>query len=220
MTKKDPLDKPSILIGIPNYSNQLPTSLTFELATMMQPSFPFIIEVKTASSSVLTHTFNVLWAHMLNNRSRFTHFLMLHDDIVPEGRWLEHMIYNMAAAKVDVLSAVVPMKDDTAFVSTALDKGTNDCYKLTVQECRDMGPLIEHKDLLINTGLMLVDLRASWIDQVVFTFVNDILLMGDGLWKATCLGEDYKFSRDVKRLGGSLAATTGVTLKHIGTKEY
>ena len=48
-------------------------------------------------------------------------------------------------------------------------------------------------DLLVNTGLLLVDLRAPWVEEICFTVTDRIQKLEDGSYAVHVLGEDYGF---------------------------
>ena len=120
---------------------------------------------------------------MLSTNERMaSHFCLLHDDIVPEPLWLDKMMRIMEEQHADILSVVVPLKNDKGLTSTALDVGVGDedphwrVKRLTLKEIyNDYEPTFTHEKLLVNTGLMLVDLRKPWVENVWFAFEDKII---------------------------------------------
>lgn len=186
---------------------------------------------QVVSYSILTQSFNILWANALNHRKKgITHFAMLHSDIGPEVGWLDKMVALMNEHGADVLSAISPIKSPHGLTSTALDgekMGVVDWYwrprRLTMTEIHQKYPgTFTHENLLLNTGCMLVDIRKPWVEQICFRFENAMLPHPfiEGALLPACVPEDWAFSRDAKKLGAKLFATREVKLYHEGTIRY
>lgn len=185
---------------------------------------------KEGSMSLLAHNFNKLWCDALNLRKKLdiTHFLMLHSDIVPhELTWAEDMLMEMMRVKAPILSAFVPIKDERGLTSTAWD--TEDRFspkRMTMQEAEEYlgNGSYTHPDLLINTGLMLVDFTQEWVNKVGFTINDEIRLAktqdGEDFYFAAVEPEDWNFSRQLKALGVQRYVTKAVKLTHIGSFPY
>ena len=110
----------SVYIGVPTYDGRIHKNL----ATALQKASADRVSKTTSiiTCSVLTRAFNLLYAHALNERRNGTsHFCLLHDDIVPEPFWLDEMLRLMERHDADVLSVVVPIKNEKGLTSTALD---------------------------------------------------------------------------------------------------
>jgi hypothetical protein len=181
------------------------------------------VEVVEMRLSLLTRAFNECWVHALNLRSEgATHFLMLHADVVPvEGTWPVQMLHLMQKHGSDVLSAVLPIKSGGGFTSTAVE--TEDVWsprKLTLKEVMERPGTWTEERLLVNTGLMLVDIAKPWADHVYFSTSDRIRRSGDGQWVAECQPEDWSFSRRVREEGGSVWATREVRALHAGWSSW
>ena len=74
-------------------------------------------------------------------------------------------------------------------------------------------------DLLVNTGLMLVDFREPWVERVCFT-IRDKIHEENGTWVAEVEPEDWGFSRQARALGVPLHVTRRVAVMHIGSKAF
>jgi GT2 family glycosyltransferase len=186
------------------------------------------VQLRTADCSSLTRVFNTLWAGALNDRKNgLTHFAMIHDDVCPEPLWLDKMFALMESKKADVLSAIIPLKTTEGLTSTAFDErlfdGTlDDHYRIrsiTIREAFKMDPTFTAKNILLNTGLMLIDFRKQWVENIAFRFEDEILFREEK-FVVRQVSEDWAFSRDAVKHGASLWATREVKVKHIGRAAY
>lgn len=196
-------------------------------------------------SSLLCLNFNSLWAAALVFRRNGVadYFCLHHDDVeVRTHGWLDEMVTEANRVGAAVLSAVIPIKDDSGTTSTALDTG--DPWrptKLTLAECRKLPATFGQADvaaagyggrLLLNTGLMLIDLRRPyWYetvrrdgdeDELFFRFqIRDrIRPMPDGQLRAQVRSEDWEFSRLCHERGVPIYATTKIQCVHHGDYEW
>lgn len=218
----------SVYIGIPTYDGRVHKNLANALQKASANRFPKTTSIITCS--ILTRAFNLLYAHALNERKNGTsHFCLLHDDIVPEPLWLDKMMRLLEEHRADVLSVVIPIKSDKGLTSTALDVAVGDedphwrVKRLTLKEIyNDYEPTFTHEKLLVNTGLMLVDLRKPWVEDVWFAFEDKIIPdpKVPGNFKAVGVSEDWFFSRRARELGAKLYATREISILHAGTIEY
>lgn len=178
--------------------------------------------LRTHSYSCLTRNFNELYCAALNARKEgITHFCMLHSDVVPHGMgWLDIMLEIMQAHQTDVLSAIIPIKDNKGFTSTALDTDQWRPRRLTMTEiCKEYPETFTRPDLLINTGLMLIDIRKPWVEQCHFMFL-DTIQNRDGIFYAENSPEDWEFSRDARLKGAKIFATRAIGVTHYGHAGY
>jgi hypothetical protein len=177
--------------------------------------------LQTGSLSLLTKNFNILWGNGLNVRADgFTHWLMLHADITPEDGFLDKMINTMEERQADVLSVVSPIKTSKGLTSTALDvDGKWRVKPLSMKDIFDREETFTEENLLINTGLMLVDFRKPWVEKIHFRMEDDII-MHEGKWTAVSMSEDWLFSRDAKALGAKIFATRAIKILHHGNAAY
>jgi GT2 family glycosyltransferase len=139
------------------------------------------------------------------------------------------MVRLLQEHKADVLSVVIPIKNEKGLTSTALDVGIGDedshwrVKRLTLTEIyNDYEPTFTHEKLLVNTGLMLVDLRKPWVENVWFAFEDKIIPdpKVPGNFKAVGVSEDWFFSRRARELGAKLYATREISVLHSGTNEF
>lgn len=213
-----------IYVALPGYGGVIGTHI---LRTVFSASSRGYMEKAEPSSySFLTHNFNVLFCEALNHRKLgFTHFAMCHDDCEPERGWLDKMVDIATERRADILSVVIPIKDEQGYTSTALDTLTVDpewrVKRLTMTEIyRDYEPTFTHPKLLLNTGLMLVDLRKPAVEKLWFEFKNVIQKLPDGTMFPKCFPEDWQFSRMARREGLRLYATREIKVDHWGRHKY
>lgn len=197
------------------------------------------------SFSLLAANFNFLLTSALNLRADgFTHFCLLHNDVVPQGEtWLADLLEEMERAEASAIAAVIPIKDDRGLTSTAMDySGLPDvspfaARRLTMTEIARMPETFDADEaeaylpdfpcnqidpvLLINTGLLLIDIRQPWVEQVCFT-VDDVIRRNPvtGAYEAFTDPEDWNFSRQMQRLGVRYVATRRVRVEHVGRCGY
>jgi hypothetical protein len=181
--------------------------------------------------SLLPGNFNHLLCHALNERESegYTHFAMLHGDIVPQEGWLDVLHDEMSASGADIVSAVVPNKSAEGYVSMGVGEyrdGRPTWKRLTLKDVYELPETFTIEQtpwpdgvLLVNTGCLLIDLSAHWLMDWVngggFRF-ESYIDNRDGRYVVTCAPEDWLMSFDVHRLGGKVAATRKVSLTHHG----
>jgi hypothetical protein len=224
--KNPRLMKARVYIGLPTYDGRVHQSAIALKKTCSQvvgraPT------LHIESSSILTRTFNALYAAALNARADgYTHFLMIHEDVHPlVPGWLDKMLGIMDMVGADVLSAVSPIKNVLGLTSTALELPGDvpnlvKIQRLTMREIMKEPETFTHPNILVNTGLMLIDLSASWVEDVWFEFSDSIVKGQDGKFVAAGCSEDWNFSRMVRAKGGKLWATRAIPLVHRGGGEF
>ena len=179
-----------VFLGIPSYGNMVHEGL---IESVRFGSARGLLRMKqTVSFSILTHNFNILFAAALTARKHgITHFALHHDDISPEFYWLDKMMDLMNHHGADILSAVSPIKDPKkGLTSTALDEPFKDedprwrVRRLTLNEIhKNYEPTFTTDTLLVNSGLMLVDIRKPRVEKIAFRFENDIVQTTPGEFK-------------------------------------
>lgn len=195
-------------------------------ALMQHPPELGAVYVHPHVSSLLPHGFNRLWAQALNLRKErgLTHFAMLHTDIVPPVGWLWTLLQEQQAYGVDVLSCVVPLKDERGVTSTALYGGEGKLQRLTMAEvmqlpvtfmATDAKGLMARACLLVNTGCWVCDFTQPWVEQMSFRFQDAIVRQAEGVFEAQTFSEDWDFSLKCASRGVSVAATRVVPLAHM-----
>lgn len=172
----------------------------------------------TAKSSVISHTCNELYANALTLRRKLgaTHFAMLHSDVCPDrADWLDVLADVMHEQNADLVSAVVPVRNNSGLTST-MEENPDDGWRpkgLSLKEVYSRPPSFSSPGLLVNTGMMLLKLR-DWCTKLVFRECNAIPEMPDGSYQARIINEDHELSRQVRGFGGHIVATRAVPLYH------
>lgn len=213
-----------VYLGVPTHDGRIQNEVVNAPLTAGRTLGGFTIE----GGSALTYNFNSLYCLALNNRKNgFTHFAMLHADVaVTERGWLDKMVEIMERESADVVSVVMPLKKVGSDVtSTAIEIPDETkplgfvARKLTLRECADRGRTWTDPMLLVNTGLMLVDIRKPWAEEVWFEFQDTIeAVEKDGVktFFPVSLAEDFGFSRMVRAAGGKLVVTMEINAFHCG----
>lgn len=207
-----------------------------EQARTLQGAFPNGWRRQHRSTSLLAYTFNLLYADALNNRwsesnpNGVTHFLMLHDDIIPHDNaegfpWSHDLFRVMLNHNLGVVSAVVPIKDKSGDCSTAIEDRGGDVMGSTRYKLADF-PLgrtvtsVDEPGLLINSGCMAIDLTKPWSERLYFHVKDGIRRLSDGTFQAWVDSEDWNLSRMLRRLGVKYGATAAFRVEHIGLARY
>ena len=215
------------------------------------PNFPFRTAVALFSSATdgrnetyVAHNsssawdgFNALWLDALNSGDRYTHFAMLHADIVPEGFWVDTLIGELDRTGVDLVSTVVPIKDARGLTTTGIgdpDDPWSPLRRFTVRECLAFPETFDAADagypgmpLLHNHGCFVADLRRPVFQttnpdgslKVSFAFPRRSVKVS-GNWVVQAESEDWFFSRMLHEAGGRSVATRKIRLRHLGAMEF
>jgi hypothetical protein len=215
------------------------------------PSFPFAV-----SAALFTHAtdgrnetfvgdnpssawdgFNALWLEALNSGDRFTHFAMLHADVVPEGFWVDTLIGELERTGVDLISTVIPIKDRRGLTTTGIGDSADPWgawRRFTVRECLTFPETFNAADtgypgkcLLHNHGCIVADLRRPVFQttnpdgslKVAFAFPRRAVKV-KGNWVVQAESEDWYFSRMLHEAGGRSVATRKVRVRHLGGMEF
>lgn len=175
-------------------------------------------------SSACAMRFNafLIQAQQLHAEGKADYFLLWHSDILPEHHFLDKMVAIAEETGAEILSAIVPIKDEHGMTSTALDEPVGDAdpkwrvRRLTMTEILDMPETFTDPKLLVNTGLMLIKLSAPWVKDIYFHF-EDAIITYRGQRQAVLMPEDWLFSRDARKLGCDRQyVTRAVKLTHVG----
>ena len=166
-----------------------------------------------ATSSLLTFSFNQLWATAKNNDADY--FAMIHSDVIPDPGWMDVMYKELLETGADIISAVIPIKNNSGLTSTALE--TDDKWnprRLTLYEIFDREETFFDPQLLVNTGLWMCKMKSFWnTKDLIFHQEDSCRETKDGLQLLT-FSEDWGFSRQAKANGARLFATRKVKLYH------
>lgn len=203
-------------------------------------------------TSLLASACNNLWADALNRRTQenLKWFVMVHADVVPEPMFADKLIAIAEKYDADLVSAVIPIKDDNGLTSTAIS-GPDHFTRYTrlttkqvnhpffpetfdaVMACDALfnrlpdelkipksQPVYLSSNLLVNTGCMVARLDREWCAHSFFTINDRIIVQPGGRFAAEVEPEDWFFSRTVAELGGKVMATRTVRVEHLGGIPY
>lgn len=212
------------LVTMPRYSQQAHMEAA---AAFMQPTragSPLEFHPFSPGGSLLANVMNICWgaACDLFEAGELDGFAMIHSDVAPvEPARLDPLHEALVGNDLDVLSAVVPIKDERGLSSTAVDDTGNVWRprRLAMKELKALPEVFTSADvgapLLVNTGLMAVKL-GPWCERVCFTIRDRIEKGADGVRRALAQSEDWDFSRQCHRLGLKVGATRAVKVRHHG----
>lgn len=188
-----------------------------------------VYQVLMRSTSVLTLTFNTLWADALNHRGKFDYLVMMHDDVQPiDDGWLDTLVEQIEKTGADVVSAVLPIKDDRGLTSTAfMAPESRSQVRLTMTQAMKLPKTFTADDagltgcvVMPNTGLWICDFRKPWVEKICFTTRDRVFRDSDGQWKAQAFTEDWDFGAQCCALGVKVMGTTAVRAMHHGEFAY
>lgn len=215
--------RPQVYVGLPTGNEKSPTPQFFPLLSLRDEGAAMIMAF---CFSAITFSFNWLYAEALNARRNrgITHFLLLHADIVPESGFLRKMLAIMEDHPgCDVLSVVVPIKSNQGLTSTGFIPEGHDEWmvkRFTMKEVYDFPETFTHPTIVVNTGILLIDIRKPWAEQMKFSIGDKIERDASGGFIAKFLPEDWKFSVEARALGATIYATRGIKCEHIGIAKY
>jgi len=200
----------------------------------------------TANNNNGWDDFNALLALALNkfDSGEITHMAMLHGDVMAEQGWLDILIGEMAANNADVVSTVIPIKDQRGLTSTGIGDPSNHWgpwRRLTMNEVSDLPATFCLDDLahlgadadaghylLHNTGCWVADLRKPFWREVdetgglkmIFDFPTRVAKWTNDKWQHFRESEDWYWSRKLHEAGARTFVTRKVPLQHIGAQFF
>lgn len=214
----------AVALAIPHCGGLAPEALPGIMGARRRGS----VKVMACSSSLLTANFNRLWCTALNARQTagVTHFAMHHSDIAAPQGWIDDLLAILDERGADVVSAVVPMKDDRGLTTTGVrDMRTSHIRRLTMAEVHELPETFGLADvsdepdtaLMVNTGLWVCRFTEPWVEEFPgFQQGDNIVKDEDGRYRALTLSEDWWFSQWCHDRGLSVLATRAVAVKHYG----
>lgn len=233
----------TILIGVPTYDDTIKAGLSSAIMTEGgRPGCPpYTVAYK--ASSLLAFAHNALLCLALNNRPAITHLLLNHADVIPEPGYIGTLYDEMQRTGAGVVSVVLPLKDTKGLTSTAFLPDIDTAWlpgprtykrrRLTMHEAEQMPETFDVHDLaaafesdaskpalLVNTGLMLIDVTQPWAECVHFEINDTINRNAQGLFIADVEPEDWHFSRQLAQLGVTVVATRKIKAKHVGRANF
>lgn len=220
------MDKTQVFLGIPVHDGTVSDGA---VKSIMAASKKHTVNAQIGTLSLLPRNFNTLYCQALNLRKEgVTHFALLHADILASPFWIDTMIDLLEKHEAGVISAIVPIKNQNGFTSTAIDENPKgkigeDYYhehrprRLTLKEVYKMDPTFTDERILLNTGCMVIDIRQPWATEISFRF-DDHIVYDDKKDQYVAIGmsEDWIMSRQLRRLGVKQLATREVMVSHLG----
>lgn len=192
------------------------------------------VNLRLLKTGMVALNFNSLWAEALDGRRGWetSHWAMHHADVESPPGWLDLLLEEMERVAADVLSVVIPIKDERGLTTTAVgDARGGVLRRLTLREVYDLPEtfcaqdmkLARGEQLLCNTGLWVCRFDQPWVEPPVFPgfyFTDGILKMPDGTHQAAEISEDWNFSAWANRMRLRVFATRKVPVIHHGGKGY
>lgn len=220
-----------ILLAMPRYTQQVYMEATTAFYYSLRDDGRHTAKTCSPSGSLLARSFNDAWAKALDmyEAGEIDAFAMQHADIGPGVGWLSTLIDEMESSGADVVSAVVPIKDDRGLTSTAVDD-SGDIWRprrLTMTQVKELPTTFGDAEvggpILLNTGLWVCRL-GPWALQedadgnakIRFRIQDVIRRLADGKRAPGVIPEDWDFSRQLRAEGLTLKATKAVKLLHFG----
>lgn len=192
-----------------------------------------VVRLQDLCTSATPHTFNGLIAEALDwyDDGRATHYASIHSDVMPRGPWLNQHWAEMRRTGAALVATNIAIKNETGKTSTAVGQKSNPWRVsrwITKEDLRNLPDTFSTADvaksdddvLLINTGLILIDLSHDcWRDWTGFEYRTRIVKGTSGR-ECQFQPEDWLLSRYLDECGAKYVATSKVTCEHIGTKGY
>lgn len=208
-------------VAVPTYDGCVKFQ-TYEALEALDARLPNRIR-STRSISLLPFCMNLLYAEALNCRKTHgvTHFFMVHADVAPTPKdWPLRMLSAMAQHKLSALAAVIAIKNNERQTSTARDlpgSGPHDePQRYAIGEIDGVLTSREAPGLLINTGLLCIDLSDPNAEKLYFRFRDAIVRDKEGNYRPWTAPEDWELSRQMRKLGMAYGAIGSFEVKHYG----
>ena len=213
-----------IFLSLPNYGQYEPQSLF----TILGASKKHDVKIFSHTSSMLVDSFNTCWCEMLNTPD-VEYFAMLHADVITEGPWLDTLVDELEAMELDVLSVVLPLKDEKGITSTGILSGDEQVTRLTLSEVSSLSDTFDADDigeslgyegtLLVNTGMWVAKV-GDWMKKFDGFRAHSQIVKKNGLYETLNSPEDWDFSVWCSENGVKVAATSLIKAGHVGKKTW
>ncbi len=210
----------NIFLALPNYGHFEPQSIF----TIIGATKKHNIRIFSHTSSLLVDSFNTCWCEMLNTKD-MDYFVMLHADVITEGAWIDTLIDELEKNKLDVLSVVLPLKDEKGITSTGILSKDDQVTRLTLKEVHSLPVTFTAKEtpyegtLLVNTGMWIAK-SGDWMKDFDGFRAHSQIILKDGKYETVNSPEDWDMSVVFNGFGLKVAATTLVKAGHVGKKSY
>jgi hypothetical protein len=232
-----------ILIGIPTHSGEV-RSITAMNLLRASATRRYHLDFKFLGLSLLAKNFNMLFAEAFNGG--YDYFVLHHADLAARGWndecWLDVLVDQLRQHSLHALSAVSPIKSPTGVTSTAIERVPGNHFSLRRMTVRELltwyyncpNRMIDSESLasfmgltnagplLINTGLLIMDLQGPWFEHRWPGFcIDDKLIWNSaGTPKSYTIPEDWCFSRWMHDNGVRYATTPSLVVEHEGGHFY
>lgn len=193
------------------------------------PSSPHFGQPFAHGDARLTFNFNAGWCHALNMVPRPTRFVMQHTDVKPlTPCWLDVLEAERARCGADVLSVLLPLKNDEGHSSTMVeDRKTGRVRRLSMAEALG-GPMtfdaaalgFPDYRMLFSTGLWICDFTKRWVEKVCFQVRDRIMRQPGGEFAPEQVEEAWTFAHQLYSFGARIMTTRCVAALHVGDREY
>lgn len=214
------MTKPKILLHVPS----LDGVMRFESALACLQTGSAQKEFVFTQNSFSTLLWNSVWCKALNGRKEgFTHYAMLHVDLYPtQSNWLDQLLDIMQRHDAEAVAVNIAVKDGRGLSSTCLDTGVDrfSPRRFTMKQLAKMPKTFTHPKLLVNNGMMLVDLSAPWVEKAWYNNENIICKDEHGNFTAQSYGDDWFFARKMIENGARVFATSEIQVMHVGQQKF
>lgn len=230
--------KPICFVALPYHAYILPETLFAVLGCATAGRIQTVVP-RPRKGSMLPDVFNATWCDALNMRDGIRQpkvpldlYAMAHSDIELAPYFLDTLYDEKVRFGADVVSAVVPLKEDSGLTSTAYWTPTGP-MRLTMKEVAQLPETFGMDDvravlkvpawcgpLLVNTGCWLADLARPWCDEVHFEFLTNIVKEKDGFRVPVKMSEDWRLSKMLHERNCKVLATRKVALNHHGDGKW
>jgi hypothetical protein len=244
-TEEKPKHRPVVYLVMPRAGPEIVYGAGAGLFHAGNGDYEIMLAEAAGSASQRNH--NGSWYDCLNLKDfgakKPTHYAMIHADVCPQPGWLDTYLAEMERLDADVISGVVSFRDFTGLTSTAIEnpkhlQDPNELWaprRLTLTEIARMPETFSIADtdtpnsrLLFNTGLMLINLRGNWQDEIDFQFLYrksrleasmpqlDGTMVPGGYRYFEMRSEDWELARFCGARKLKVYCTTKVEIRHVG----
>ena len=202
-------------LAVPNYGSIHPATM---FSVMNASQYPTEIHART--SSFLIDSFNDAWCRFLDSEAKY--FAMIHADIGTDPLWIDDLIKEMEEEKLEVLSSVIAIKDNSAQTSTGVLREKK-IHRLSFSDTKELPQTFTSNTLngtlLINTGLWVAT-RSAWMEEFPGFSVASKIIVQDGKHSTVPLPEDWSFSLWLHSKQIPYGATTLLPTDHYGLTSF
>ncbi len=211
-----------VFVALPTYNGYHKSQA---LMGLLMPSVKANIHYEIGFGSLLATNFNHLLVGARNSQKEagWTDWAMHHADVSVPPLWLDAMVDEKRRVGADVLSAVIAIKDERRLTSTGVVEANGTIRRLTLKEVHRLPETFSAADttaagivgeLVVNTGLLLVDFTQPWARDFCFSLADSIATDPDGTQRPLSLPEDWNFSHWCNEKGLRLFATRKLLVQH------